>query len=427
MAPTAASRASCRAPRAARRSAGSTQSTISNFHSGAVTLSQTIFDFGQNLAAIRAAYAREDSLEADADDHAQAGDLRGEAVLLRSARVAPSARRRRPDGAQQPQAARAGDGPQRGRLRAAHRRDALGGAGRPIPARPALGAQQRDRRRARRCATRSASMRRSTSTSPTNSRAAAVALDESGALAAAYESRSELQSMLAQQRAAEQDVVAAPARTPSHDHGRRVLWLVEQRVPAAGQLGLRRQRERADLQRRPHQRRRSPRRARTCAGWRRTSARCASRSASRCGARCSTCSARARASTSRRAPRDQAAREPAPRRRALRNRRRQRDRADRRAGAARQRGGGPRPGALRLSDRRRRARAGDRPGDADTVNAPHANSARSRALAPRNAAIAGVAAARARRRPLGVARAAARTARPATRPSSSTAVRSKSW
>ncbi len=43
------------------------QSTVSNFHSGAVTLSQTLFDFGQNLAAIQAARAREASLRADAD------------------------------------------------------------------------------------------------------------------------------------------------------------------------------------------------------------------------------------------------------------------------------------------------------------------------------------------------------------------------
>ncbi len=43
------------------------QSTISNFHSGAVTLSQTLFDFGQNLATIQAARARETSLRADAD------------------------------------------------------------------------------------------------------------------------------------------------------------------------------------------------------------------------------------------------------------------------------------------------------------------------------------------------------------------------
>ena len=43
------------------------QSTISNFHSGAFTLSQTLFDFGQNLAAIQAARARETSLRADAD------------------------------------------------------------------------------------------------------------------------------------------------------------------------------------------------------------------------------------------------------------------------------------------------------------------------------------------------------------------------
>jgi len=43
------------------------QSTISNFHSGAFTLSQTLFDFGQNLATIQAARAREASLRADAD------------------------------------------------------------------------------------------------------------------------------------------------------------------------------------------------------------------------------------------------------------------------------------------------------------------------------------------------------------------------
>lgn len=43
------------------------QSTISNFHSGALTLSQTLFDFGQNLAAIQASRAREASLRADAD------------------------------------------------------------------------------------------------------------------------------------------------------------------------------------------------------------------------------------------------------------------------------------------------------------------------------------------------------------------------
>jgi len=41
------------------------------YNSGAVTLSQTLFDFGQNLAAIRAARAREDSLRADADTNRQ--------------------------------------------------------------------------------------------------------------------------------------------------------------------------------------------------------------------------------------------------------------------------------------------------------------------------------------------------------------------
>lgn len=38
-----------------------------DFHQGSVSLSQTLFDFGQTFAAIRAAQARTDSLEADAD------------------------------------------------------------------------------------------------------------------------------------------------------------------------------------------------------------------------------------------------------------------------------------------------------------------------------------------------------------------------
>lgn len=38
-----------------------------NFHQGSVSLSQTLFDFGQTFAAIRAAQARTDSLAADAD------------------------------------------------------------------------------------------------------------------------------------------------------------------------------------------------------------------------------------------------------------------------------------------------------------------------------------------------------------------------
>jgi outer membrane protein len=43
------------------------QSTEFDFHQGSVSLSQTIFDFGQSFAAIRAAQARRDSLAADAD------------------------------------------------------------------------------------------------------------------------------------------------------------------------------------------------------------------------------------------------------------------------------------------------------------------------------------------------------------------------
>lgn len=43
------------------------QSNAFDFHQGSVSLSQTLFDFGQTFAAIRAAQARTDSLEADAD------------------------------------------------------------------------------------------------------------------------------------------------------------------------------------------------------------------------------------------------------------------------------------------------------------------------------------------------------------------------
>lgn len=42
-----------------------------NFYQGSVSLSQTLFDFGQTLAAIRAAQARTDSLAADADSTRQ--------------------------------------------------------------------------------------------------------------------------------------------------------------------------------------------------------------------------------------------------------------------------------------------------------------------------------------------------------------------
>ena len=41
--------------------------TVFNFHQGSVGLTQTLFDFGQTLAAIRAAQARRDSLAADVD------------------------------------------------------------------------------------------------------------------------------------------------------------------------------------------------------------------------------------------------------------------------------------------------------------------------------------------------------------------------
>jgi outer membrane protein len=43
------------------------QSNVFNFHQGAVSFSQTLFDFGQTFAAIRAAQARRDALSADAD------------------------------------------------------------------------------------------------------------------------------------------------------------------------------------------------------------------------------------------------------------------------------------------------------------------------------------------------------------------------
>jgi outer membrane protein len=43
------------------------QENVFDFHQGSVNLSQTLFDFGQSFAAIRAAQARRDSLAADAD------------------------------------------------------------------------------------------------------------------------------------------------------------------------------------------------------------------------------------------------------------------------------------------------------------------------------------------------------------------------
>jgi outer membrane protein TolC len=46
------------------------QSNAFDFHQGSVSLSQTLFDVGQTFAAIRAAQARTDSLEADADARA---------------------------------------------------------------------------------------------------------------------------------------------------------------------------------------------------------------------------------------------------------------------------------------------------------------------------------------------------------------------
>jgi len=181
------------------------QSTISNFHSGAVTLSQTLFDFGQNLAAIRAAYAREDSLEADAATtrkqvlfevkQSYFDVLASERLLAVADETVRSNRKQ---------------------LEQAVGRNEVGFAPRiDVTRSEVLVAQaELDQLAARNNATVAEETLRNALglDAPIDFAIAdelarrAVVLDEPSALAAAYESRSDLQSILAQQRAADQDV-----------------------------------------------------------------------------------------------------------------------------------------------------------------------------------------------------------------------------
>ena len=365
------------------------QSTISNFHSGAVTLSQTLFDFGQNLAAIRAAYAREDSLEADA------ADTRKQVIyevkqsyfdVLASQRLLAVA----------DETVRSN----RKQLEQAIGRNEVGFAPRiDVTRSEVLVAQaELDQLAARNNATVAEETLRTALglDAPIDFALAdelarrVVAIDEASAIAAAYEDRSDLQSLVAQERAADQDVAqfqrqhlptisadasygwsgsdyplqdnwvfGASVNVPIFSGGLTAGRVAEARANLRGlqadertlrqQIGLEVRRARLDVQR---------------------AAQSIDVSRARCGA---------------------GGREPGARRGALRNRRRQRDRAHRRAGAADQRGGGSRPRALRLSGGRRRARAGDRPGAAQPVNAPIATRAPGRAIPARNAAIAAAA------------------------------------
>jgi outer membrane protein TolC len=181
------------------------RATVSNFHTGSVSLSQTIFDFGQNLAAIRAAYAREDSLEADAattrkqviyEVKQSYFDLLAARRLLEVADETVRSNRKQ--------------------LEQAVGRNEVGFAPRIDVTRSevALAQAELDQLSARNNATVAGETLRNALglDAPLDFDIAdelgrrAVVQGEPEAIAAAYESRSDLQSVLAQQRAAEQDV-----------------------------------------------------------------------------------------------------------------------------------------------------------------------------------------------------------------------------
>jgi outer membrane protein TolC len=181
------------------------QSTISNFHSGAVTLSQTLFDFGQNLATIRAAYAREDALEADAATSRKQVIFevkRSYFDVLASERLRAVA----------DQTVRSN----RKQLEQAIGRNEVGFAPRiDVTRSEVLVAQaELDQLAARNNATVAEETLRNALglDAPIDFEIAdelsrrAVVLDEAGALVAAYESRSDLQGLIALQRAADEDV-----------------------------------------------------------------------------------------------------------------------------------------------------------------------------------------------------------------------------
>jgi outer membrane protein TolC len=181
------------------------RATVSNFHTGSVSLSQTIFDFGQNLAAIRAAYAREDSLEADA------ATTRKQVIYeVKQSYFDLLAARRLLDVADETVRSN------RKQLEQAVGRNEVGFAPRIDVTRSevALAQAELDQLSARNNATVAAETLRNALglDAPLDFDIAdelarrAVVQGEPEALAAAYESRSDLQSVLAQQRATEQDV-----------------------------------------------------------------------------------------------------------------------------------------------------------------------------------------------------------------------------
>ena len=181
------------------------QSTISNFHSGAVTLSQTLFDFGQNLATIQAARARETSLRADADTQRKqvVYDVKQSYFdLLAARRLLAVAEETVESNRQQ--------------LAQARGRNEVGFAPRIDVTRSEvlLAQAELDLLAARNNANVAEQTLRNALglDGPLDfeiadeSRRSRVTLGEASALAAAYENRSELQSLVALQRATEQEV-----------------------------------------------------------------------------------------------------------------------------------------------------------------------------------------------------------------------------
>ena len=181
------------------------RSTISNFHSGALTLSQTLFDFGQNLAAIQASRAREASLRADADTQRKQVvyevkqsyfDLLAARRLLAVAEETVKSNRQQ--------------------LEQARGRNEVGFAPRIDVTRSEvlLARAELDLLAARNNATVAEETLRNALglDAPLDFEIVdelerkTVVLDEARALDAAYQSRSELQSLLARQRATEEDV-----------------------------------------------------------------------------------------------------------------------------------------------------------------------------------------------------------------------------
>jgi outer membrane protein len=181
------------------------QANVFNFHQGAVTLTQTLFDFGQTFAAIRAAQARRDALAADADTTSTSvvlGVKQAYFGLLAARRLLDVAEETVRDDQKQ--------------LELARGRNEVGFAPRLDVTRSEvqLANAELDRLTAR----NSVAVAEATLANALGLdgplgfdiedvlAAPRTTLDEPTALARAYEGRPELRSLLAQKRAAEQDV-----------------------------------------------------------------------------------------------------------------------------------------------------------------------------------------------------------------------------